>query len=214
MTLGHILRRTDWIADEALAESVYSVLASTNQIVPEIWRRLPEIERERFRRVWQVMWNHVRVPVPPSNRARIDRAIEAGRLVHLKGLRSIAPCTEGFRIETAGAPLITDWVVNASGFGRRPRGDLFHNLLRSGHARENAHGGIEVSFDTCEVLGRPCGARLFAVGHPTIGDYFAVSNIDVIQLQVRRVVAAIEQAVSLPGPRGQDAGPRVSARAS
>jgi hypothetical protein len=42
------------------------------------------------------------------------------------------------------------------------------------------------------VQGSAPGGRLFAIGHPTVGTYLAVSNIDVIQVQIRRTTAAIE----------------------
>jgi uncharacterized NAD(P)/FAD-binding protein YdhS len=62
-------------------------------------------------------------------------------------------------------------------------GSLYKTLRASGMCVQHQYGGIDVCFDDCRVINEKGPTNIFAIGAPTVGVFYAVSNIDVLQMQ-------------------------------
>lgn len=168
-------------------EAIYSVLASTNLIVPKIWNLLAERERKVFVGRFRGAWRQLRVPIPKENRSRIDQHISAGRLVCRTGLRDVRFNNNHFLARGRNFQCGFSTLVNATGTGDAMEGPLYRHLVASGICVAHHYGGIDVCFDDCRVVSKQGPSNLFAIGTPTAGVFFAVSNIDVLQMQADRI---------------------------
>ncbi|MNP40729.1 hypothetical protein D3C76_1343900 [compost metagenome] len=78
-------------------------------------------------------------------------------------------------------------VVNATGAGDAMQGALYKNLAASGICIQHQYGGIDVRYDDCRVINHQGPSNIFAIGAPTTGVFYAVSNIDVLQMQAETI---------------------------
>lgn len=75
-------------------------LALLRPITPDLWRRLPNVERRRFLRHVQPYWDVHRHRVAPTAYQRFDDAVLQGQICTMAGrLRKVSHCVDGFTIE-------------------------------------------------------------------------------------------------------------------
>lgn len=197
MSTKTLLGSVRWQEDNALKQQIYSVLASMNDLAPTMWGALPNIEKLRFRRRWSSIWNAARVPIPPVRRQLVDGYVASGRLTVRVGLRAISVESPGFSLVTSDGLFKADMLINATGPGTRLSSPLYRQMFANGCAVPNSLGGVDVALSNCRVQGPTAIAgNLFAIGHPTSGVFFSVSNIDVIQLQATKISDEIGQLVA------------------
>ncbi len=164
-------------------EAIYSVLSSTNLIVPMIWNLLSERDRKVFVGRYRSAWRQLRVPIPKENWTRIHQHIHSGRLVCKTGLADVSVIEDQFVARGRDFQCSFSNLVNATGAGDAMEGALYQNLTASGMCIQHQYGGIDVRFDDCRVINEQGPTNIFAIGAPTAGVFYAVSNIDVLQMQ-------------------------------
>lgn len=191
MTVGRMLRSSAWQRDQNLKRRIYSILASMNNLAPIFWDALSAEEALRFKKTWSSIWNAARVPVPPQKRERVDAYMASGRLVFRQGLQSVVGDEGGFILKTRQGVFKADFLVNAIGPSPTLESPLYSSMFKSGTARPHEFGGLQVDVETCRVIGKGEGSSLFALGHPTAGAFFSVSNIDIIQSQAHRIALEV-----------------------
>ncbi|WP_455230114.1 FAD/NAD(P)-binding protein [Geopseudomonas aromaticivorans] len=75
------------------------LLAALRSFTPELWRRLPDVERRRFLRHLQPYWDVHRHRVAPVSYRCFEQALAHGRIKPVAGrIKAIEPCAEGLRV--------------------------------------------------------------------------------------------------------------------
>ncbi|UVM56602.1 FAD/NAD(P)-binding protein [Pseudomonas sp. B21-012] len=184
-TLDNLMR--DHSQASVAREEIYSVFSSTNLIVPMIWNLLSERERKVFVGRFRGAWRQLRVPIPKENWIKIHQHMHSGRLVCLTGLTDVSVTAGGFLARGRNFNCRLSNVVNATGAGDAMQGALYQNLAACGICSEHQYGGIDVDYDDCRVIHRQGPSNIFAIGAPTTGVFYAVSNIDVLQMQAETI---------------------------
>jgi uncharacterized NAD(P)/FAD-binding protein YdhS len=166
-------------------EAIYSVFSSTNLIVPMIWNLLSERDRKVFVGRFRSAWRQLRVPIPKENWIKIHQHIHSGRLVCRTGLADVSVTRDRFLARGRDFECSFSNLVNATGAGDAMEGALFKNLAATGMCIQHQYGGIDVRYDDCRVINQQGPSNIFAIGAPTAGVFYAVSNIDVLQMQAQ-----------------------------
>jgi uncharacterized NAD(P)/FAD-binding protein YdhS len=164
-------------------EAIYSVFSSTNLIVPMIWNLLSERDRKVFVGRYRSAWRQLRVPIPKENWSKIHQYIHSGRLACKTGLADVSFSGDQFVARGRDFQCAFSDLVNATGAGDVMEGALYKKLTASGICVQHQYGGIDVRFDDCRVINEMGPTNIFAIGAPTAGVFYAVSNIDVLQMQ-------------------------------
>lgn len=118
------------------------VIAALRPITPDLWRRLPRSERERFLRHLRPFWEVHRHRLAPSVAARLGSLAVSGQFQVLAGrLLAADPVPNGVRVlvarRTSGErhALTVARIINCTGPARTPAGSplpLLSNLERRG----------------------------------------------------------------------------------
>ncbi|RKR65184.1 putative NAD(P)/FAD-binding protein YdhS [Yokenella regensburgei] len=169
-----------------------SILLALNNTVSYAWRKLSEHQRQHFILRWQPRWQQLRIPIASPNAEKIAALFRSGKLEHLHGDIAITPRRQGFTIAVPGRePIVASKVINASGISSAPASyPLAQRLVQRGMACEHPFGGIRVCSDSLclqDVAGRTVSG-IKCIGQLTVGDYYAVGNIDVLHSQARQAV--------------------------
>ncbi|MEO9244934.1 FAD/NAD(P)-binding protein [Pseudomonas inefficax] len=173
-------------------KKIYSILSATNTVVPHLWSRIPDREKRILSKRYAPHWRQFRVPIPKESRHKIDIFMRKGRLRAQSGIVNIQPYgSQKFRVQGDGYEEIFTHIINATGIGDSIDTPLYRNMVKHGLCRPNEHGGIRVCIDDCRIIGTDSCHDLFAIGTPTIGDFFATSNIDVLQMQAEIITKKI-----------------------
>lgn len=184
-TLDDLMR--DHTQASVAREDIYSVFSSTNLIVPMIWNLLSERERKVFVGRFRGAWRQLRVPIPKENWIKIHQHMHSGRLACRTGLSDVSVTQGGFLARGRDFNCKFSNVVNATGAGDAMQGALYKNLAASGICIQHQYGGIDVRYDDCRVINHQGPSNIFAIGAPTTGVFYAVSNIDVLQMQAETI---------------------------
>ncbi|NBA95039.1 FAD/NAD(P)-binding protein [Pseudomonas sp. R5(2019)] len=168
-------------------DALYSVFSSTNLIVPLIWNLLSERERNIFLAKFRGAWRQLRVPIPKENWRRINQHISAARLACRTGLVDVSVTRDRFVARGRDFECSFSYVINATGAGDSMEGTLFKNMAACGMCIPHQYGGIDVHYEDCRVINRHGPSNIFALGAPTTGVFYAVSNIDVLQMQAELI---------------------------
>ena len=168
-------------------EDIYSLLSSTNLVVPVIWHYLSERERNIFVRRYQAAWRQLRVPIPKESWEKIHDHMHAGRLACHGGLKNIVASKDGFIARGRGFELGFSKVINATGVGDPLADPLYQYLTSAGICTRHRHGGVNVRYDDCRVINARGPSNIFAIGAPTSGVFYSVSNIDALHMQAERI---------------------------
>ncbi|MBB0048049.1 hypothetical protein D7209_25430 [Burkholderia cepacia] len=175
----------------ASRKSIYSVLSATNLVVPMLWHALPERERKLFIRKLRGPWRQLRVPIPKDNWMKIQHYLRAGRLACHVGVREVRACADGFVAQGRDFTGAFSHIINATGVGNAMDSAIYANMSASGMCVRHPYGGIQVRYDDCRVIGAHGPSDIFAIGNPTAGVFYAVSNIDVLQMQADTICRSL-----------------------
>lgn len=178
----------DLMADHSKAdiarEKIYSILSATNLWVPRLWNLISEREKNIFSRRYARHWRQLRVPTPTESHDKIHDFIKRGRLKIRPRITDIHSYTPGkFKARGCNYEEIFTHVINATGAGNPINTPLYRSMVKRGLCQPNDYGGIKVRPDDCRVIGTHNTHNIFAIGTPTIGDFFSISNIDILQMQ-------------------------------
>ncbi|OUM71076.1 hypothetical protein AUC60_25140 [Pseudomonas caspiana] len=172
-------------------EDIYSVLSSTNLIVPIIWNSLCGREKRIFVRRYKSAWRQLRVPIPAENWEKLQSHLRSGRLECRVGLKSISFKDGVFLAKGRDFEKGFSAMLNATGVGNAVSGLLYQNLASAGICVKHSHGGITVNYSDCRLIGEHGNSNIFAMGAPTSGVFYSVSNIDVLQMQAESICNSI-----------------------
>lgn len=175
----------------ASRKEIYSVLAATNLVVPMIWHALPERERQVFVRKLRGPWRQLRVPIPKDNWMKIQHYLRAGRLACRTGVSEVRAGQHDFVALGRNFRHAFSHIINATGSGNAMDSAIYANMSASGLCVRHPYGGIEVRYDDCRVIGAGGPSNIFAIGNPTVGVFYAVSNIDVLQMQAETICRSL-----------------------
>ena len=177
---------------EIARQKIYSILSTTNLLMPKLWSQLSEREKHIFSQRYARNWRQLRVPIPKENRNKIDHYIKDGRLRLRPGLRSITPYISGtFKAQGSDYEETFTHIINATGAGNSMDTPLYRNMAKHGLCQPNKYGGLKVCLDDCRIIGIRSVHNIFAIGTPTTGDFFSTSNIDILQMQAEIITKTI-----------------------
>lgn len=173
-------------------EEIYSTLSATNLLIPKLWSRLSEREKNIFSRRYARHWRQLRVPIPKDNQDKIDSFIKNGRLEVIPKILEIHSYSPGrFKVRGHNYEGTFTHIINATGAGNPMGTPLFRSMAKRGLCQPNHHGGIKVHPGDCRIIGTHSTHNIFAIGTPTIGDFFSISNIDILQMQAEIISNAL-----------------------
>ncbi|MDP9712899.1 UNVERIFIED_ORG: putative NAD(P)/FAD-binding protein YdhS [Pseudomonas fluorescens] len=165
------------------------VLGALRPITPTLWKRLPNIERQRFLRHLQPYWDVHRHRVAPEAYSRFERAQSRGQIRSIAGrIKAVTTCAEGMNIDiqARGEQSVTSLkvakVVNCTGPNtnlRRVEDRLIRQLERDGLLKVDALNlGLCVSSELA-VLSQQGKASdwLFYIGPMLKADYWEATAV-------------------------------------
>ncbi|MDX7989235.1 hypothetical protein FE392_18295 [Xenorhabdus sp. 12] len=169
-----------------------SILMALNNNVSYAWQHLGEQQRQYFTQRWQARWQQLRIPIASPNAQKITALFASGQLEHLHGNIIIKPLAKGFEISVpSGVSVLVDKIINASGISNSPENyPLAQRLVQQGIAVAHPFGGIKVCPDSL-CLRNAVGEivpGIKCIGQLTVGEYYAVGNIDVLHSQAKQAV--------------------------
>lgn len=143
-------------------------------LVPALWSRLPNRERQRFLRHVRAYWDVHRHRLPPDTRAAVDALRAANRLiVHAGKILQLQPAQDQVRViwrprgREQATELLVDRVINCTGPDYRcaaSRDPLVRDLLANGLIQPDALGtGLRTA---------PNGGLMNRFGRATHGLYY------------------------------------------
>jgi uncharacterized NAD(P)/FAD-binding protein YdhS len=169
------------VADPAIGRRFFQ--EAIHMLGPLAWRRLPEPDRDRVRRLRRLATG-VASPMVPVNASILLRLFDSGQLALASGLRGVKPVDGRFHVYSDSGELFADVVVNAVNPLPQavPRGAerLVESLLSVGLARPHPSGGLN-----------PADPRMHVVGDLAGGGPFITSSIPGIAAQAARAVGAM-----------------------
>ncbi|WP_300004809.1 FAD/NAD(P)-binding protein [uncultured Cedecea sp.] len=169
-----------------------SILLALNNNISYAWRQLNEQQKQRFILRWQARWQQLRIPIASPNAQKVEELFACGQLEHLHGNIVIKPQAKGFKISIPGSvSVLVDKVINASGISSSPENyPLVHRLMQQGIAAAHPFGGLKICSDSLCLLNTEgiVVPGIKCIGQLTIGEYYAVGNIDVLHSQARLAV--------------------------
>lgn len=186
-------------ANDPHGEKWRRVFTELRGIAPSLWRGWSIAERKRFLRHVRPFWDIHRHRLAPRVHTRIERAIDEGRLVIVKGrITHIEPLNaETLRVSVkygrATQTIDVDRVVNCTGPEANPgrsSNPLLQGLIGDRVARPDALGlGLAVDGES-RVVGAngSAHAALYAVGALTRGARWEVTAIPELKEQANSVV--------------------------
>jgi uncharacterized NAD(P)/FAD-binding protein YdhS len=180
-------------------------------IAPSLWRGWTIAEKKRFLRHVRPFWDAHRHRLAPRVHARVQRAIDSGKLVIVKGriTHIEASGADGLRVSVrhgrATQTIDVARIVNCTGPEVNPSrasNPLLHGLLSDRIARPDALGlGLAVDSESRVVSANGSAhTTLYALGTLTRGSRWEVTAIPELREQANAVVHRLlhDQALGLP----------------
>ena len=194
----------------------HGVFLNLRDIGAEIWAGLPQEERAMFLRHFRRYWDVERHRLPPAQSDTIARAIIEERLELVRGRVAEAKALKSGRdtrvaLLSSSGPLAIDVrrVINCTGPEPdvfRSRNPLLLDLLAQGLVSADPLGlGLEVDADGAALAGDgQVTPGLFALGPPTLGRFFEVSQVAQIRDRAERLAELIiaDRAAPALAPQG------------
>ncbi|GAA2149088.1 FAD/NAD(P)-binding protein [Glycomyces algeriensis] len=185
------------VADPAIGRRFLQEAA--HMLGPFAWRRLPEPDRDRLRRLRRLITG-VASPMVPVNAAILLQLFESGQLGIVSGLRGVKPVDGGFHAYGDAGESVADVVVNAVNPLPQavPRGaaSLIESLIAEELAAPHPSGGLD-----------PADPRVHVVGDLAGGGPFITSSIPGIAAQAASAVGAMLTGPSDRNPIGMPVAP-------
>jgi uncharacterized NAD(P)/FAD-binding protein YdhS len=198
-------------ANDRSGDTWRRVFTELRGIAPSLWRGWTVAEKKRFLRHIRPFWDAHRHRLAPRVHARIERAIETGKLVIVKGRITHIEAfgTDGLRVSVQHGrgtqTLDVARVVNCTGPEAHPgraNNPLLQGLISDRIARPDALGlGLAVDAESRVVSANGSAhTTLYAVGALTRGSRWEVTAIPEMREQANAIVRRLlhDQALGLP----------------
>lgn len=148
-----------------------NVLYSCNEQTEKAWSILSLKEQRLFFNHYHKKWLDRRVGVAPHNYNHLMQLQALGQLSFMGGLQEIE---QGYKVRTENEKITADWVINAIGSPRfliHSDLSIISNLVRHNLGSYHEFGGINVNFDTSELINKQGKVQpnIYAIGHITSG---------------------------------------------
>ena len=196
-----LLRALREAADSVASQNWQDLMDAMRPHWPEIWRRLPLREKQRFLRHGATIWNLHRHRLPPQVTLRLQRRLDEGAVHILRGRLASSRLSQGraeisIRNNTQVTTLEVDRIINCMGPNMDPaktHNPLIENIVASLQARTSASGvGLDVTDDN-RVIGHDgmAHASMFAMGSLTRGQLWEITAMPEIVSQAQRIAQSV-----------------------
>jgi uncharacterized NAD(P)/FAD-binding protein YdhS len=176
--------------------------------VPELWRRLPDLDKRTFLRHVARYWEVHRHRMPPATAQQVGLLQASGRLTLLSGrIASARTSEEGIRVSIdvgeSRAEVHAGWLINCSG----PTSDisstadvLLQNLFASGLARPDSLG-LGLAADWSGLVHGPSAGNIYALGPLMRGLRYETTAIPEIREQAAGIASLLVGRLARVNPR-------------
>jgi uncharacterized NAD(P)/FAD-binding protein YdhS len=180
----------------------FDVMDALRPLVPGLWRRMPEQDKQLFLRHVARYWEVHRHLVPPATASRITALRATGRLLVHRG-QVMSVTQHGDRLAVLadlGSDVVqfeADWLINGTGSTADvavTASPLLHDLFTTGLARPDPlRLGIDASIDGAVVSRAGVASDvLFTLGPPLRGLWYETTAIP----EIREQAAALAQRIT------------------
>lgn len=194
----------DWIKHLILNGSQYaswqSFAVASDAVIANYWHALDASNKAVFMDKYHRLWMCKRVPLPVHTCLKLHSLFQSGILNHHSRLLGIRVNAGNKFIASISwdralgnqTEVACDWMINSTGPSRsidfEVNSSLVKNLLKSGLIRVNPFGGIEIDFETSQIVsGGKKVEKMYAIGQLTSGAYYFVSSLDMVSSKAKRV---------------------------
>lgn len=183
------------------------VMVAVDHVIEYFWDALTEDGKAKFMTNYHRNWNSRRAPLPVTTAYKLHALTIQGQLKFMPGIQSIDVNDQGvfhanFAVNRGAEDKALktekfDWVINATGPSRDVEESLENNissdLLSSGLAVKNPHGGVIVDFATSAVMDAEgvLDRQLYTIGQLACGTYYFVSSLEMISMRARSVAHSL-----------------------
>ncbi|WP_176786715.1 hypothetical protein [Thermoactinomyces sp. DSM 45892] len=190
----------DQLREEILTSNEFnltqSLLIALNESIENMWNSLSLYDQHTFIRKYHRRFMNLRNPMPPASAKKMLLLFETGKLEICSGLQHLNYYQDEtfYALFKNGLECEFDWIINATGASRfinsESRTSLIGSMLNNRLAKEHPMGGIEVEFDSLQVIGKTgqLNHHLYALGHLTSGTYYYTSSLEIISKQAKKIV--------------------------
>lgn len=167
--------------------AIQSLFIEMNQIIGLIWHHLSLQAKHGFFQTYRSKWISYRVGIPENNAIKIMELFETGQLSFIQNFSGVNhdPEKNMFTLKDQNNnSYFTNYLVNATGSEdsiNNCDNPLIRNLKNTGLIQPHEFGGININFDTSEVINTSQRIQpgLYAIGNLTSGTYFFTSVLEV-----------------------------------
>jgi uncharacterized NAD(P)/FAD-binding protein YdhS len=176
--------------------------------IPDLWQRLPDLDKRTFLRHVARYWEVHRHRMPPATAQQVRQLQASGRLTLLRGrIASAGELEEGVRVSIdvgeSRAELHAGWLINCSG----PAGDisatrdvLLQNLFAGGVARPDRLG-LGLDADWHGLVQGPSRGNIYALGPLVRGLRYETTAVPEIREQAAGIASHIVGRLAQAHPR-------------
>lgn len=180
-----------------------SILLATARISPFIWHNIKESDRIEFMKKYYSIWCSYRHSMPLINAEKILKIMQNNQLNVLGGIKNVTysrkdkKFTAQYSTEDKGDERIfAKYLINAIGAGYslyKTQSVLLKNLFKNGIVKENLCGGIDVDFNTFNIISQNGKSQknIYSVGPLTRGVHFYTNAIEMNALHAEKIAESI-----------------------
>lgn len=173
------------------------VFRSTNAVIEQLWKSLPDQEKQIFMHKYHRYWSLQRTSFPAINAHKLHNMMASNKLAIKGCLSQLELKNNEFHVKFSNSSDIIryDWVINATGPSRQVLSDnkLITSLITDGYARNDRYGGIQVDFETNSIIDKfgMFSHNFKAIGHLTSGTYYYTSSLEMISKRSKKTAMQI-----------------------
>lgn len=197
------------VSDALLHDRAWqAIVYALNDSIDLIWHLLMVEEKRLFQTSIKSLWHSYRVSFPIQNAQKLQRLLHSDQLVVYGGYRDahFDEAQQRFAVNVCNpakdfdAIIYADALVNATGYTTdmyKARSPLIRGMIAAGLARPHEFGGVDVDFDTGQILSRR-GVKMegcYALGSLAAGTYFWTNAMNV---NTRLAAGVARQLVHVP----------------
>lgn len=184
----------------------YSVLDSTSNLMPLIWKSMFIKDRVHFLKKYLSIWYAYRHSIPLTNAKKIYQLMKKKKVVMLYGFKSILYKKDksifsiAYQENDKEKNILLPYIINATGSGfdvNKIKSPLLQNMLKRGEITQHPCGGINVDFDTSQIIKKTNtkSERMFLIGPLTRGVHFYTNAIEMNALVAEQAIGHLTQSV-------------------
>jgi uncharacterized NAD(P)/FAD-binding protein YdhS len=179
--------------DIALAEAAnspfFDVLKALDEVVSELWNRLPDGDKIEFEHRYRSIWNAYSYAMPIDTAKVVLSCMEFDQLEVLGGFKDIefdAKQQKFIAFDASGLPLQIESggvVINATGPSQdlqSVQNPLLRQMYQDGLLSTHSAGGVNVDFETCQTINaeHQINENLYLIGSLTRGVHFYTNSLE------------------------------------